>query len=304
MTGRRARPAETTRSAPDGRAPDGTEVAYLIVIAGAGVGNIFRIDRELVIGRDERADIRVLDDWTSRHHARLRPELSGTTTVEDLGSVNGTLVNGQKVAATRALKDGDRISVGSMTVLMFTFRAGVDDDFRCRAYDRASRDALTGTHSRQFFDEALRAEIAYARRHASPFALLLIDVDRFAAFNAGRGRLAGDPLLTALARRIESRLHGEDVLARYEGDAFVVLRRFVSLDQGFSLGLRVAAAVGDTPLAIQGRRDLVAVTVSLGLAHFPAPGVGDAGQLLAALESAATAAKAAGGDRVVPPATR
>lgn len=299
VTNRRRRPGEITRASGAAGGPSDHDVAYLIVIAGLRVGTIFRIDRDLVIGRDERADIKVLDDWVSRWHARIRPGASGAS-VEDLGSLNGTLLNGQKVATAHELQDGDRISVGSTTVLKFTFAAGVDEDFHRRAYDRASRDALTGTHSRQFFDEALRGEISYARRHGSPLALLLVDADHFGAVNGARGRLAGDALLTALARRIESALDADDVLARYDGDAFVVLRRFVSLDQGFSLGLRISSVVADKPVPIEGAREPVHLTVSIGLAHFPVPGINEAIQLVAAAESALASAKAAGGDRVVP----
>ncbi len=296
VTNRRRRPGEITHAAGAPGGPPDHDVAYLIVIAGPGVGTIFRIDRDLVIDRDERADIRVLDDWASRRHARIRPGASGAS-VEDLGSLNGTLLNGQKLATARELQDGDCISVGSTTVLKFTFAAGIDEDFHRRAYDRASRDALTGKHSRQSFDDALRGEISYARRHGSPLALLLVDADHFVAVNGARGRLAGDALLIALARPVESALDTDDILARYDGDAFVVLRRFVSLDQGFSLGVRISSVVADKPMPIQGARDPVH---SIGLAHFPVPRINDASQLIAAAESALGSAKASGRDRVVP----
>ena len=290
---------DNTQIPDPGRLPGSPEheVSYLIVLTGAGAGGVFRIDRDLIIGRDEHADIRVLDDWASRRHARIRAD-DPEVTVEDLGSTNGTLVNGQKVAERQGLRDGDRISVGSTSVLKFTYRAGIDEEFKEAAYDRASRDALTGVHSRKFFDETLRGELAYARRHARPLAVLLVDADGFEKMNAKWGRLAGDGLLIALARRLETCVRADDVLARYGGDEFVILRRSVSQDQAFSFARRINALVADDSMPIPGRPDLVDLTVSIGLAHFPAAGIGDAAQLLAVAEHALGSAKRTGGNRV------
>lgn len=80
------------------------------------------LGRTCVIGRGAEADIQLTDIGASRQHAELRQVTTeGTTHVElhDLGSTNGTLVNGQKVQAA-TLTDGDRITIGTTT---FIFRA-------------------------------------------------------------------------------------------------------------------------------------------------------------------------------------
>lgn len=72
----------------------------------------------LLIGRESKNDIAVHDVNASRTHAELRFEPQGVWTITDLGSTNGTLVNGREVA-TQSLSEGDRITIG-MTNFMFT----------------------------------------------------------------------------------------------------------------------------------------------------------------------------------------
>lgn len=73
----------------------------------------------MILGRSSASDVVVDDINASRSHAELRLEQSGAWSITDLGSTNGTYVNGQRIT-TRSLNEGDRISVG-MTDLGFTY---------------------------------------------------------------------------------------------------------------------------------------------------------------------------------------
>ena len=68
-----------------------------------------------VVGRDRDCAVRIDSVTLSRHHARI-VVTRGETTVEDLGSKNGTQVNGQRIKQPVALKDSDQIQVGAMTM--------------------------------------------------------------------------------------------------------------------------------------------------------------------------------------------
>ena len=72
----------------------------------------------LLMGRESKNDIVVHDINASRTHAELRFEPQGVWTITDLGSTNGTLVNGAEIA-THPLREGDRITIG-MTNYVFT----------------------------------------------------------------------------------------------------------------------------------------------------------------------------------------
>ena len=96
--------------------------ATLTVSRGPGAGGRFDIGGAAVtIGRQAQCDVQVKDTWVSRRHARIA--WTGTEyIVEDLGSTNGTFVNGERVAGPRALKSGDLLRLGDQVELGFEMR--------------------------------------------------------------------------------------------------------------------------------------------------------------------------------------
>lgn len=73
-------------------------VPYLIVLAGPRVGAIFRLDADSVLGRDGSATIPLADEAISRRHAQIAIT-DNRVSVADLGSTNGTFVNGARITA-------------------------------------------------------------------------------------------------------------------------------------------------------------------------------------------------------------
>ena len=99
------------------------------MLSGARVGAVFHLDRsELMIGRSQRAELSFEDDGVSRTHARIRREGSEYI-VEDLGSRNGTFVNGLRVKGPTRVQDGDKLQLGRSTILKF-FVGMVETDDR------------------------------------------------------------------------------------------------------------------------------------------------------------------------------
>lgn len=95
------------------------DVPYLIAQAGPVVGQRWQlIGQQLLIGRGPECDIAIADRQISRHHARLRRTSEGFV-VEDLGSKNGTHVNGVQVDEPKLLQDGDVIQVAFTLELVF-----------------------------------------------------------------------------------------------------------------------------------------------------------------------------------------
>jgi predicted component of type VI protein secretion system len=99
----------------------------LVIRSGPAVGTIFPVDKpELVIGREQNADITVNDPEVSRKHARIF--LQGQNCfIEDLGSTNGTTINGQRIEGPYMLQGGETISFGEHVSLGFV-AARVDLD--------------------------------------------------------------------------------------------------------------------------------------------------------------------------------
>lgn len=67
----------------------------------------------VVIGRSPGADIVIGDDFVSGKHSRVTPAGDGAV-LEDLGSTNGTLLNGKRVEAPQSLREGDSIDIGAV----------------------------------------------------------------------------------------------------------------------------------------------------------------------------------------------
>lgn len=89
----------------------------LRVVRGAGEGREIALRDELVIGREAVGDGRLDGEPAlSRRHARVTRGAEGTLTIEDLGSLNGTYVNGERIGAVTPLRHGDLIKLGA-TVL-------------------------------------------------------------------------------------------------------------------------------------------------------------------------------------------
>ncbi len=91
----------------------------LVMRSGPTPGTIYALEGGLItIGRDPSSTISINDSEVSRHHARMTAQ-GGKFVLEDLGSTNGTFVNGRRIAGPHVLKPGEMVSFGEQIVLMF-----------------------------------------------------------------------------------------------------------------------------------------------------------------------------------------
>lgn len=94
---------------------------------------------------------------------------------------------------------------------------------RRRATEWVRTDPLTGIPNLRGFLERAALEVARARRYTHPFTVVCIDLDGFKAINDRFGHAAGDEVLRAVASGLRDLLRATDIVARVEGDRFVVL---------------------------------------------------------------------------------
>jgi hypothetical protein len=98
---------------------------YYLVSAARRLHRL-KSDRPYVFGRDEKADIIIQDAMISRRHAEMKWQQAGHWEVRDLGSRNGVLVDGKKIAGSTKLKDGSRLQVGGQVYMLVLFPPGAD----------------------------------------------------------------------------------------------------------------------------------------------------------------------------------
>jgi diguanylate cyclase (GGDEF)-like protein len=295
--------------------------ARLIVVAGDNVGHAFPLENGAILGRDEVA-VRVSSEEVSRRHAQFVVQ-DGRYFVRDLGSMNGTQLNGAAVQGEREIFEGDKIQVGT-TVLRFALFDDLDERFQTRMYESALRDPLTRTFNRKYLDERIDSEFAYSLRHDTPLTMLLIDIDHFKSVNDSWGHIAGDAVLAQLADHLMRVIRAEDVLARYGGEEFAILSRGIDREGARQFGERLRSSVErgvfvysprmvEQPLdpAPEGLRDTgrlekeafastqrIPLTISVGAATMPDPEIGQPLQLLARADDALYRAKTGGRNRV------
>jgi diguanylate cyclase (GGDEF)-like protein/PAS domain S-box-containing protein len=162
-------------------------------------------------------------------------------------------------------------------------------------------DPLTGVFNRRRFDEALEAQLAYARRYGRGGALLIADLDRFKQINDEFGHAAGDEALRAVARVLAANLRQTDTLARdvgglvarLGGDEFALLLPEVDAVAAETVASRLVEALAAEPLEVDGRE--LQLGISVGVATFDEDSCPSAKDLLAAADRAMYVVKAAGG---------
>jgi len=162
----------------------------------------------------------------------------------------------------------------------------------------ASTDGLTGLYNHKHFHEALGAEFSRAHRYAYPISLLLVDIDHFKSYNDAWGHQAGDGLLRDLAGTFKAAARQNDLVARYGGEEFVFVLPQTDKRQATALAKRLCRAVErrrcEGEEVLPGGR----LTVSIGVAEYPAEDVLHAADLVGRADQALYRAKSLGRNQV------
>ena len=270
--------------------------AMLLRMDGVGAGQVLSIAQTpFTMGRHATNQLPIDDDSISRFHARFVCE-DGKYFVEDLGSRNGTFLQGKRV--TRAeIKDDDWVQLGARVAFRFTLTDSRQEGLLRKLYESSTRDALTGAYNRRHFEDRLRAEIAFAVRHATDCALILLDLDHFKRVNDTYGHPAGDEVLRHLGAIAHRALRTEDVFARFGGEEFAVILRGASTRGAGRLAERLREALSLQHAVHEGRE--IPVTLSAGCAALSCCATPAADEVVAIADRRLYAAKQAGRNRVV-----
>jgi len=217
--------------------------------------------RTISIGRDAGNDIVVSSDAVSRRHARLAIE-NGQRFITDLQSTNGTYVNEQQTIS-QPLSHGDQIKIGD-TIFKYLLGSDVETAYHEEIYRMTIVDGLTGIFNKRYFTEALEREMSRAQRYTRPLSMLIFDIDYFKRANDTYGHLAGDYVLQALARLIQTRSRREEIFARYGGEEFVILLPETQKEGAMELAEQLRRRVSAYTFVFEGEE--IPITISIGVA--------------------------------------
>jgi len=201
-------------------------------------------------------------------------------------------------ARTRATGDG-----GSLILFSdMTEQKRAEDELatlNAQLAELALTDSLTGLCNRRGLDHALTKEFARCAREATALSVLLLDVDRFKAYNDTYGHQAGDECLVAIARELHAMVRRPaDLAARYGGEEFAVILPNTALSGAIELAERLRRAVRLLRLPHKASEYGV-VTISIGVTtQVPGLWIKQPQGLMSRSDAALYDAKAAGRDKV------
>ncbi|MEK6279997.1 MAG: GGDEF domain-containing protein [Acidobacteriota bacterium] len=260
---------------------------------------------DVMIGRALEADVRLNDSRTSRLHARIRREYDAITNeayhrIADLGSTNGTLVNGELITEV-ILNDGDKIEIGDH-LFRFDMLDEIDREFQQQIHRLLAHDELTGLLTSKSFFSELRRESARAEAESRPFCVLMMDLDHFKEVNDTYGHLVGSKTLEETGRVIKEALRAGDVAARFGGEEFAAFLLDANYPQGIVAAERVRAALEQHQFSANrmdspGVETTHRITISIGVAAYPDDAT-DPIQLIELADSALYRAKRSGRNRI------
>jgi diguanylate cyclase (GGDEF)-like protein/PAS domain S-box-containing protein len=159
------------------------------------------------------------------------------------------------------------------------------------------RDALTGLYNRRYLEETLEREMRRAARAAQSLGILMIDLDHFKKFNDTYGHDAGDAVLRETGASLSKGIRAEDFVCRFGGEEFVVILPTADPETSRARAERLRTKMRELTIMYQGKT-LGMVTISVGVAAFPAHGTSPK-ELMVAADAALYEAKRGGRDQVV-----
>jgi pSer/pThr/pTyr-binding forkhead associated (FHA) protein len=127
----------------------------LLLSGGPGAGQVFALNKALLtIGRGSECDVVIADVSISRRHAQVLRQETGWY-VQDLGSRNGTAINGQRLSEPGHLEDGDTLTVGAVPLRYLA--TGFLESAEGRLPEEAATEAMPATQPTPFAEEATTA---------------------------------------------------------------------------------------------------------------------------------------------------
>jgi diguanylate cyclase (GGDEF)-like protein/PAS domain S-box-containing protein len=209
----------------------------------------------------------------------------GSSHVVDFENRYATKDGGWRWLAWSSYSDGRHVYAVTQDV---TDRRRLQEDreeLLARVEAMARTDVLTGLPNRRAWDDELHRELSRAKRQGHPLAVVMLDLDRFKAFNDANGHQGGDRLLSEIGAAWRTHLRVSDLVARYGGEEFAALLPACPPDEAIAAieRLRVVIPEGQT--------------CSAGIAYWD--GEESAEALIGRADTALYDAKRAGRDRVI-----
>ena len=282
----------------------GQEEWALVRYVGDPIGEVILFQHERIrLGRASDSDIYLSEGEVSRHHALLERFVDDdgrpAVRIVDLGSTNGTFVNGCRIGTPHVpqpLQPGDVLRVGGHAFKLKRLDA-VERQYHEAMRLQTTVDPLSGVSNRASVLNFLEKQSELASRHHRPLSLILCDLDQFKQINDRWGHPAGDAVLRFFGALLLGRLRACDHAGRIGGEEFLLVLPETSGREAAQVAESLRSSLEAALIPIEASPDPVTLTCCFGVAQM-AERDADGGSLLARADVALYRAKAAGRNRV------
>jgi two-component system cell cycle response regulator len=238
----------------------------LMVFDGETKGTMYKLLKgDTLIGRDPECEIVISFPNVSRKHLKIIVDEKLNVAAEDLGSLNGTEINGVRLNGDIPLENGDIVKIGSVT-LKYLLEGEPEYHFYEMHRELNYKDELTGFFNRRYFNLMINSEIGKSKISSNEFSLILFDVDYFKGVNDTCGHIVGDYVLKEIAGIITKNSNPDNSIFRFGGDEFAVIIPKANAEKAYKISEGYRFIVETHPFIFNTYR--IPVTISLGVAGY------------------------------------
>ncbi len=268
--------------------------AFISIVTGPGQGRHYKLSssRTLTIGRGDNADIQILDKGLSRYHANLFYR-NGKAHIEDSNSTNGTFINKKRFVESRELKHGDKIFLGTSTLIILIIKEFMDESGQEESKPLGlARDPLTNLLDKDGCMKCLEKVCDETKRNASAFCMLMIKIDDYSKVEDDFGAEGGNEVLVQVANILESISREEDYVCHYSKEEFVVICPEYTTFSAIKFAEFIRSKIENTAFMYKSYQ--IRITTSIGISTYPDGKVQTEAQLIEFAHNAVNHAEKSG----------
>ncbi len=247
-----------------------------------------------------RLNAALASDDHKNHVAELQERFDSDQRLREIDLLRSNAVVSQMQLQRRTLLLAVTLIFGALLAVVFGVlcsRLRLGRETASELENMARTDPATGLANRRHMFERIELERIRSQRSGRMFSVLMVDIDRFKSINDKYGHDIGDAVLVEVSQRMRAQLRGQDLLARWGGEEFLVLLPETDLSGGRVVAEKLRHAVSSVPMTIPVDSSPIALSVTIGVAEC-APDVGiDA--CIKAADEAMYVGKRGGRDQVV-----
>ncbi|MES3037755.1 MAG: diguanylate cyclase [Bdellovibrionota bacterium] len=244
---------------------DSAPPALVILVGPSGyTGKQWPIMEDRVIGRAVESGIFIDDRSLSRAHAKVEI-IEGHIQIQDLGSTNKTIVNGQILIpqTPMILKNNDQVKTGNV-IFKYLEKGNIEAVANQALFEKANRDALTGAYSKGALIERGPEAMKRSDVLGEALSVIVFDIDHFKKINDAFGHPGGDYVLKELGRIVSTKLiRSNDFFARYGGEEFVLILSGTTSKTAGEIAERIRLTIFQNNFEFENKKIPVAVSIGV-----------------------------------------